>query len=97
MICRLCGVELPLIRFFDRTCSDDERERCRERQLALEDPPEVTPDPDLEPPEDLDLCSHCKGKGFFYTSQWPDWETGRRRRRMCEVCGGSRMQPVEVD
>jgi hypothetical protein len=94
--CAACGAELGLLAYMTARgtplCLN--ADECLERVRSREEPPEVWVDPYDLPPEDIEVCSTCKGAGQVHTSVWPDSETGARPVADCPTCQTSGKQPV---
>lgn len=61
-------------------------------KAMTEEPPEPEPeDPDWGRPDDLWVCSGCRGSGEVPVRQ--DWETGALEFADCARCGGVGAEP----
>lgn len=94
--CHRCG-NLITVWWWTRrkVCRDFERcitqSRLLEVELGWVDEPEPCPWAN-PPPEDIDVCSACHGRGEVQGRQ--DWETGAIYMEECRRCDTSGREPV---
>lgn len=68
-------------------CPTEDLNGCVALAAALRGvPDDPDPDPELDPPEDINVCPGCKGAGEVYVRQ--DWQTGAIETATCMLCGG---------